>query len=194
MTVRFLNRQDEQTRLRRAMNAPGGALAIDKSTKKTLYKIADPFLLFHFRFVQPGKSQLEVGAVRAVAASIRTQWPLHVSAVWEEMARASVPFTGIGSHEWGPARRWWGTGIDGRPMEIDVVAQSLDGRAVLVGEAKWNEPLVDLNAGRDRLLSMAQNTTWARGREVVPVQWVKRGRRKPNVLTQTPHQVLECLT
>ncbi|MEK6630167.1 MAG: hypothetical protein AABY89_05465, partial [Acidobacteriota bacterium] len=37
----------------------------------TLYKIGDPFLLFHFRFVQPNKSQLEVGRLRAVAANVR---------------------------------------------------------------------------------------------------------------------------
>ena len=165
----------------------------EKSSRRTLYKIGDPFLLFHFRFVQPNKSQLEVGGIRAVAATVRKQWSLHVSAVWEELARASVPFSGIGGYEWGPARRWWGTGHDGGPMEVDVVAESLDARAVLVGEAKWNAAAVDLGAGRDRLLSMARNSAWARGRTVVPVLWVKRGRRSPNVHMQTPDAVLDCL-
>jgi hypothetical protein len=165
----------------------------DKSTRKTLYKIGDPFLLFHFRFLQPNKSQLEVGAVRAVAAKVSKQLPLHVSAVWEELARASVPFSGIGGYEWGPARRWWGTGNDGRAMEVDVVAESLDARAVLVGEAKWSDAVVDSGAGRDRLLSMARNSAWVRGREVVPALWVKRGRRNPRVHIQTPDDVLDCL-
>jgi len=79
-------------------------------------------------------------------------------------------------------------------MEVDVVAESLDGRAVLLGEAKWNAAAVDLGAGRDRLLSMARNLAWARGREVVPVLWVKRGRRNPKVHIQTPDDVLDCLT
>lgn len=164
-----------------------------KSTRRTLYKIADPFLLFHFRFIQPNKSQLEVGSVPAVAKAVRKQLPLHVSAVWEELARASVPFSGIGGYEWGPASRWWGTGTDGGPMEVDVVAESLDGRAVMVGEAKWNEGDVHIATLRDRLVSMARNAPWARGREVVPVLWIKRGRRSPDVHIQTPDDVLDCL-
>jgi len=163
----------------------------ERSTRRTLYKIGDPFLLFHFRFVQPNKSQLEVGGVRAVAARVRKQLSLHVSAIWEELARASVPFSGIGGYEWGPARRWWGTGNDGRPMEVDVVAESLDGRAILVGEAKWND--VNPGAGRDRLLSMARNSAWARGREVIPALWVKHGRHNAKVHIQTPDDVLDCL-
>jgi len=160
----------------------------ERSTRRTLYKIADPFLSFHFRFVQPNKSQLEVGGDAAIAARVSQQFPLHVSAVWEQLARASVPCSRIGDREWGPARRWWGTGHDGRLLEIDVVAESLDGRAVLVGEAKWSEAAVNPGAARDRLLSVARNSAWARGREVVPVLWVKRGRRTPiiDVQTQTP--------
>ena len=165
----------------------------EKSTRRTLYRIADPFLLFHFRFVQPNKSQLEVGGVSAVASKVGKQLSLHVSAVWEELARASVPFSAIGGHAWGPARRWWGTGNDGRPMEVDVVAESLDARAVLVGEAKWNTAAVDPGAARDHLLAKARNSAWARGREVVPTLWVKRGRRNPKVHIQTPDDVLDCL-
>jgi hypothetical protein len=166
----------------------------EKSTRRTLYKIADPFLLFHFRFVQPNKSHLEVGGVPAVAARISTQLSLHVSAVWEELARASVPSSGIGGYQWGPARRWWGTGNDDRTAEVDVVAESLDGTSVLVGEAKWSTAAVNVDAARDRLLSIARNSAWARGRDVVPVLWVKRGPRRSNVLIQTPDDVLDCLT
>ena len=165
----------------------------EKSTRRTLYKIGDPFLLFHFRFVQPNKSQLQIGGVSTVAAKVSRQLALHVSVIWEELARASVPFSGIGGYEWGPARRWWGTGTDGVPMEVDVVAESLDGRAVLVGEAKWNEAEVDVGAGRNRLLQVARSGGWARGREVVPVQWLKRARRNRNVHIQTPDDVLDCL-
>ena len=37
---------------------------------------------------------------------------------------------------WRKVARWWGNGIDRRPMELDVVAESLDGRTLLIGEAK----------------------------------------------------------
>ena len=165
----------------------------EKSTRRTLYKIADPFLLFHFKFVQPNKSQLEVGGVPAVAAKVSKQLSLHVSAVWEQLARDSVPFCAAGGYQWGPARRWWGTGLDDRPMEVDVVAESLDGRAVLVGEAKWSDAVIDPGAARDRLVAKARNNAWARGREVIPVLWVKRGRRNTKVKIQTPDDALDCL-
>jgi len=165
----------------------------EKSTRRTLYKIADPFLLFHFKFVQPNKSQLEVGGVPAVAAKVSKQLSLHVSAVWEQLARDSVPFCAAGGYQWGPARRWWGTGTDDRPMEVDVVAESLDGRAVLVGEAKWSDAVIDPGAARDRLVAKARNNAWARGREVIPVLWVKRGRRNTKVKIQTPDDALDCL-
>ncbi len=165
----------------------------EKSTRRTLYKIRDPFLLFHFRFIQPNKSQLEVGGSAAVAAKVRRQLPQHVSEIWEELARASVPLSKIGGYEWGPARRWWGTGNDGTPMEVDIVAESLDGGAVLVGEAKWNAADVPPGEARARLGAMAKNAPWVRGRIVIPVLWLKQGRRHAEFHMQTPDDVLDCL-
>lgn len=104
-----------------------------------------------------------------------------------------MPLSGIGGRQWGPARRWWGTPLDGAKSEIDVVAESLDGRAVLVGGAKWNDAHVDVIAGRDRLVKVATTSVWARDREVVPVQWLERAPRTADVCIQTPDEVLDCL-
>ena len=38
------------------------------------------------------------------------------------------------------AARWWGSGLDRKAMEIDVVAESLDRGTLLVGEAKLSVP------------------------------------------------------
>ena len=38
--------------------------------------------------------------------------------------------------EWLPAQRWWGTGTDREPLEVDVVSESEDRRLLLVGEVK----------------------------------------------------------
>ena len=165
----------------------------EKSTRRSLYKIADPFLSFHFRFVQPNKSQLQIGAVSAVAAQVTRQFPTHVSAIWENW-REPACRSQVSAGEWGRARRWWGTGSDGAPLEVDVVAESVDGRAVLVGEAKWNDAPADVIAGRDRLVKMAAKSVWARDREIVPVQWLKRAPRTTDVCIQTPDEVLDCLT
>jgi AAA+ ATPase superfamily predicted ATPase len=164
-----------------------------KSTKKTLYKLDDPFLIFYFKFLQPNKSQLEVRAISPVMAKIRGQFQQHVSGIWEELARASVPSCSIGGCEWGVARRWWGAGIDGSPVEIDAVAESLDGKALLVGEAKWSDaqlPAADL---KNRLLSKVANCAFARGRRLVPVIWSKRACKNTEVHIVTPDAALDCL-
>ena len=45
------------------------------------------------------------------------------------------PIEGV-SFRWTKVGRWWGTGLNRRPMEIDIVAESTDGSTLLVGEAK----------------------------------------------------------
>jgi hypothetical protein len=52
---------------------------------------------------------------------------------------------------------------------------------------------VDVIAGRDRLIKMAANSVWARDREVVPVQWLKRTSQAAGICIQTPDEVLDCL-
>ncbi len=112
-----------------------------RDTKRTTYHVADPFLRFWFRFVEPNRSRLEAGNLDAVAADVRHALGSHVAGVWEDLARASVPRLTLAGRRWRPASRWWGPGRDRRPLEIDVVAESEDGSAVLLGEAKWGERL-----------------------------------------------------
>lgn len=165
----------------------------ERSTRRTLYKIADPFLAFHFRFVQPNRSELQLGGTARVAARLAQQFPQHVAAAWEDLARASVPVSDTGGLSWGPARRWWGTGVDGAPLEIDVVAESEDRTAVLVGECKWSEPGIDPAAERDRVLAKAKQAPWAAGRRIVPALWLKRPVRAGGVHVRTPEDVLGVL-
>lgn len=44
--------------------------ASERSSKKTLYRIDDPFLSFWFRYVEPNRSRLEVGAIGPVKGDI----------------------------------------------------------------------------------------------------------------------------
>jgi AAA+ ATPase superfamily predicted ATPase len=165
----------------------------ERSSRRTLYKVADPFLAFHFRFVQPNKSKLQLGGTAHVADRIALQLPSHVSGAWEDLARASVPLSGIADLGWGPARRWWGAGLDGTPMEIDVAAESVDRTAVLVGECKWSEPGIDPAGERDRLIAKAKQAPWAEGRHIVPVLWLKHAVRADGMHVRTPEDVLGVL-
>ncbi len=108
-----------------------------RDAKRTLYRIADPFLRFWFAFVEPERSRLEAGQVDAVALKIWGSFSHHVASHWEELVRASIPRGEWLGRRWKPAASWWGAGTDGKPVEFDVVAESEDETALLVGEVKW---------------------------------------------------------
>ncbi len=55
------------------------------------------------------------------------------SLIRETLARKAIPGSSV---RWGRVGRWWGTGLNRASMEVDVVAESADGRTLLVGEAK----------------------------------------------------------
>lgn len=78
-------------------------------------------------------------------------------------------------------------------MEIDGVAEPLDGKAILVGEAKWSDAQLPATEIKDRLLATANNCAFARGRRIVPVIWAKRGYKNTAAHVLTPDAVLDCL-
>jgi len=110
--------------------------APERSAKRTTYAVADPFMAFWFRYVEPNRSRLEAGVVADVAAQIRQSFLRHAATVWEEQARRAFARMHVAEMSWLPAGRWWGPGTDRQPLEVDVVAESTDRRTLFVGEAK----------------------------------------------------------
>lgn len=111
--------------------------AAPRDNKRSLYRIDDPFLRFWFRFVDSNRSRLEARRLASVTREIRDTFSSHVAGVWEDLVRQSVPRHRWFDRDWKPAASFWGTGLDRRPLEIDVVAESEDGGELLVGEVKW---------------------------------------------------------
>lgn len=107
-----------------------------RDTKRTFYRLRDPFLRTWYRFVEPNRSRLGAGLVARVRADIEAAWPGHVGEHWEEVARDALPHLRVLDRRWGPASRWWGRASDGGHLEIDLCAEAMDGDAVLVAEAK----------------------------------------------------------
>ncbi len=118
-----------------ARDTPFGVPA--RESKRSLYRIADPLLAFWYRFVEPNRSLLEARAVDTVASDVRAGFPLHLGLAWESLVRWRIPRASIRGLYWKPASRWWGNGLDGKPLELDAVADSVDRPGVvLVVEAK----------------------------------------------------------
>jgi hypothetical protein len=107
-----------------------------RDTKRTRYGIADPFLRFWYRFVEPNRSRLEARQVARVVDDVRAAWRPFLGQAWEDLARRSVAGLALGDHRFGVGGRYWGSTPTG-PVEIDIVAEvdhSPD--RLLVGEAK----------------------------------------------------------
>jgi hypothetical protein len=165
----------------------------ERSTKRTLYRLSDPFLSFYFRFVQPNRSVLELGLVEPVEDRLKHELAAHVGGVWETLARRSVPYLKLAETRWGAAARWWGAGTGG-PVEFDVVAESLDQRSVLIGEAKWSEKESEGQRWVEQLRARIARAPFVKGRNVVLSLWLK----KPvdvgeGVEVVTPETVLDVL-
>ena len=63
-----------------------------------------------------------------------------MASAWEELCRWRLPrqrksATPARSGPWGPAGRWW----KGDCPEWDIVAESTDGKKLLLGEAEWSK-------------------------------------------------------
>lgn len=111
----------------------------ERSGKRALYRIDDPFFRFWFRVVAAHRGLLTVSPPSVRRAVWRRHSARLFAETWEDLARQAVPF--LTSKQIGgrapflPAARYW----RGAHPEWDVVAASLDGGALLLGEAKWHE-------------------------------------------------------
>ena len=166
-----------------------------RSTRRSLYRLDDPFLLFWYRFVAPNRSRLELDLIDAVHADVLARLPSHVAEVWEGLARRSAPRLAIDGLRWGPASRWWGRDADGDPLEIDVVAESADRRHLLLGEAKWSDR-TDPAALLAELARKARRLPFRRGRRLHYALWLKRhdGTAAAGASIITPQAVMSAST
>lgn len=119
----------------------------EEKSRKTLYRISDPFMSFYYRYVAPNKSYLALGKPERIMGRIKRDFNSHVGMIWEVCCRRAVSFNDLLGKEWGMASRWWGSlpekndsgkVIGHIDVELDVVAESSDKKSLLVGECKWN--------------------------------------------------------
>jgi uncharacterized protein len=112
----------------------------EKEGKRSLYKIDDPFVRLWFRIVAPHRALLASSRSAQRLALLDRHWPALVASAWEELCRMRVAelaeTTRLGSlGPWERGSRWW----QGSLREWDLVSRSIDGRKILLGEAKWSE-------------------------------------------------------
>ncbi|MFA7673869.1 MAG: ATP-binding protein [Clostridia bacterium] len=137
----------------------------EKSTKKTIYIIADNLFRFWYRFIPTNLSIIQNGMIDLAYRDISEQLNNYMGAVFEEICKqylwklnchgnAAITFTDLG--------RWWGNDPKHKSeTEIDIMGS--DGKdSALFGECKWtNEKvgagILDTLIERSRLFKYKEN-------------------------------------
>lgn len=150
-----------------------------RSGKRSLYRIDDPFLRLWFRVVAPHRAALSASPSESRALYWDRHRPALEAHAWEELCRQAVPrlhrcdhpLARFGPFE--PAARYWHR----NEPELDLVARSVDGKRVLVGEAKRSASPASI----PRLIAKLdhQALPGTEGCEVVPTLFVLQGETVP---------------
>jgi AAA+ ATPase superfamily predicted ATPase len=131
----------------------------EKSTRKTIYSLADNMFRFWYRFIPGQMALIQNGMAGKAYELVEKEFPSFMGRVFEDICREylwrknsvgalPVQFTEIG--------RWWGNDPFKRSeAEIDIIAT--DGEDAIFCECKWTNDLValadlDMLNDRSRLL------------------------------------------
>lgn len=87
--------------------------------KKSQYQITENFIAFWYRYIFPVKTEIERGN----------------GDIYYALAVENLPFI---AKSFG---RWWGRDREGKVSEIDVDAESVTGKELILGECKWKNSL-----------------------------------------------------
>ena len=148
----------------------------EKNAKKSLYKIADPFMAFYYQCVVPNRSFIELNRRLPIDQALNTHFSEYVSMQWEKMCRDAVTGNLVNGVVYGKAKRWGGSVLNeakkAEQVEFDVVAESMDKKYLLVGECKWTtqENGKQLTA---ELLRKAKLLPFANDYTIVPMLFLK---------------------
>jgi hypothetical protein len=112
----------------------------EHSSKRSVYRLDDPFARLWFRVVAPHRARLVAGKRRERLAILRSHWSALTSLAWEELSRTLITeldrrtaLAKLGP--WRAGSRWW----HGNAPEWDLISDSEDGQRVLVVEVKYSE-------------------------------------------------------
>jgi AAA+ ATPase superfamily predicted ATPase len=126
----------------RLLTAESSIDADPARTRNVRYRVADPFLAFHYRFVTPNLTALETAPSQELyEALIAPFLDEYISGSFEEMAREYVRRYG---REMLPSAAREVGKLLAPDFDLDVAGLLLDGNAVF-GEAKWSVKHVGLN-------------------------------------------------
>ena len=136
----------------------------ERDTKRTRYRLVDPFFRLWFRVVGPHRGQLAVASKRTRLALLAAHWPALRGEAWEQLClqqlaqrhRRPKPFG-----TWLPPRRYW----QGSVADWDLVTESANPaeKILLLGEARVDSKVPTLAQLAAQAQAIAAKTAPALG-------------------------------
>ncbi|ELY45613.1 hypothetical protein C494_15218 [Natronorubrum bangense JCM 10635] len=133
--------------------------ASSQKSKRSQYRVADEFLRFWFRYVEPNRSSIEEAPTIVFDGTIEPDLPTHVATTFEDICQEAV-WEAIRRGEFDPystVGRWW-YGEE----EVDIVGLAPDDDRILLAECKWTADPVGY-ALVESLRDKAENVRWGPG-------------------------------
>lgn len=155
-----------------------------RGSKRSLYRIDDPFMRLWFRVVAPNRAALTAGTPASRRAVLDEHWHLLLGQAWEDLCARGVPAVRgelARRGPWRPPSRYW----HGAEPEWDLVADAIEGKRVLVGESWFSaRPATAAALAREaERLAARPLPAVIRDREVVRALFV------PAVTARTPKSI-----
>ena len=133
--------------------------ASGQKSKRSRYRVADEFLRFWFRYVEPNRSGIEEAPAVVYEQTIEPDLPDHVATTFEDVCREAIweavrrdelePYSEVG--------RWWYG-----EHEIDIVGLAPADDRILFAECKWTADTVGRSLVED-LRAKSKNVRWGPG-------------------------------
>ena len=153
-------------------------------------------MAFYYQFVVPNRSFIELGRRLPLEQALAVHSPEYVSMHWEKLCRDAVTGNMVNGIVYGKAKRWWGPAINEKKepeqIEIDVMAESLDKKYLLVGECKWTNQ----ENGKQQtaeLLRKANLLPFAENYKILPVLFLKNAPKDDVGNAMLPENVVELM-
>jgi len=127
---------------------------------------------YYYRFVIPNRSLIELGRTTMVLNDINEKFNIYTSRYWELICRKFVSGNTINGITYNVAARWWGNVSRDEIIEIDIVAQSIDKKTILIGECKWS-CISNGDALIAHLTEKAKKLPFTKGRKIAFILFVK---------------------
>ena len=120
----------------------------EKTSKKTIYMLADNFFRFWYRFVPSNMSAIDSGRISKIYAhSVKQHLSDYMGLIFEKMCRDYLLYY---SHslpiELGEIGQWWGTDTNKKKqIQIDIVGAPVEGKDYIIGSCKYRNEKIGVD-------------------------------------------------